>query len=52
VVFTVTTVVGDKVEVDGNHPLAGETLHFSVEITGVREAVQDELKKCSDPSCC
>ena len=51
-VFTVKAVVGDKIEVDGNHPLAGETLHFSVEITGVREAAQDELNQCSDPSCC
>lgn len=51
-VFTVKAVVGDKIEVDGNHPLAGETLHFSVEITGVREAAQDELKQCNDPSCC
>jgi FKBP-type peptidyl-prolyl cis-trans isomerase SlyD len=51
-VFTVKAVVGDKIEVDGNHPLAGETLHFSVEIIGVREADQDELKQCNDPSCC
>ena len=51
-VFTVKGLVGDKIEVDGNHPLAGETLNFSVEITGVREAAQDELKQCNDPSCC
>lgn len=42
-VFTVKAVVGDKIDVDGNHPLAGETLHFSVEITEVREATQEEL---------
>ena len=42
-VFTVKAVVGDKIDVDGNHPLAGETLHFSVEITGVREATEEEL---------
>lgn len=51
-VFTVKAVVGDKIEVDGNHPLAGETLHFSVKITEVREAAEDELNQCSDPSCC
>ena len=51
-VFTVKAVVGDKIEVDGNHPLAGQTLNFSVEITGVREANKDELKQCNDPSCC
>lgn len=35
-------VEGDQVIVDGNHPLAGETLHFSVEILGIREATRDE----------
>ena len=42
-VFTVKAVVGDKIEVDGNHPLAGETLHFSIEVAGVRDATQEEL---------
>ena len=42
-VFTVKAVVGDKIHVDGNHPLAGETLHFSIEVTGVRDATQEEL---------
>ena len=42
-VFTVKAVVGDKIDVDGNHPLAGATLHFSVEITEVRAATQEEL---------
>lgn len=40
---TVTEVEGDEVTVDGNHPLAGETLHFDVEVTGVREATEEEL---------
>ncbi|MEO1873013.1 MAG: peptidylprolyl isomerase, partial [Cobetia sp.] len=35
---TVTKVEGDTVTVDGNHPLAGETLNFDVQITNVREA--------------
>ena len=42
-VFTVKVVVGDKIQVDGNHPLAGATLHFSVEIMGIRDATQEEL---------
>ena len=29
--------------VDGNHPLAGETLYFSVEIVNVREATDAEV---------
>ena len=39
----VTAVEGDEVTVDGNHPLAGETLHFAVEITEVREASVEEV---------
>ena len=42
-VFTVKAVVGDKIHVDGNHPLAGETLYFSIEIMGVRNATEEEL---------
>ncbi|GJL79842.1 MAG: peptidyl-prolyl cis-trans isomerase [Nitrospinaceae bacterium] len=41
--FTVMDVQNDDVFVDGNHPLAGQTLHFSVEIVGIREATQEEL---------
>ena len=38
-VVTVTGVIqGDMVTVDANHPLAGENLHFDVEITDIREA--------------
>lgn len=40
---TVTAVTGDMVTVDGNHPLAGETLNFDVEITEVRAATLEEL---------
>ncbi len=42
--FTVTKVDGDNVHMDGNHPLAGETLHFDVEIFEVRDATQEELE--------
>lgn len=42
-ILTVVEVQDDRVVVDGNHPLAGETLHFSVEITEVREATEEEL---------
>ncbi|MGR9100912.1 MAG: FKBP-type peptidyl-prolyl cis-trans isomerase [Gammaproteobacteria bacterium] len=43
VVVTVTKIEGDDITIDGNHPLAGETLTFDVEIEGVREATADEL---------
>lgn len=39
----VTKVEGDQATVDGNHELAGETLHFAVEITKVRDATLEEL---------
>jgi FKBP-type peptidyl-prolyl cis-trans isomerase SlyD len=43
-VFTVTALVGDMVTLDGNHPLADQTLHFNVEVTEVRAATEEELE--------
>jgi FKBP-type peptidyl-prolyl cis-trans isomerase SlyD len=40
--IVVKSIDGDTVTVDGNHPLAGETLHFEIEITDVREASLEE----------
>jgi len=42
--FTVTAVVGDMITLDGNHPLADQTLHFNVDVVGVREATSEELE--------
>ncbi|HHJ38783.1 MAG: peptidylprolyl isomerase [Methylothermaceae bacteria B42] len=42
-VLTVVEVKDDEVVVDGNHPLAGQTLHFSVDIAEVRDATEEEL---------
>jgi FKBP-type peptidyl-prolyl cis-trans isomerase SlyD len=39
---TVTDIGAEHVTVDGNHPLAGKTLHFAVEVTDVREATEEE----------
>ncbi|ASJ97602.1 MULTISPECIES: peptidylprolyl isomerase [Shewanella] len=39
----VTEVKDDVVVVDGNHPLAGQTLNFSVEVLSVREASEEEI---------
>jgi FKBP-type peptidyl-prolyl cis-trans isomerase SlyD len=43
VIYTITDIAEDKVVVDGNHPLAGQTLHFSGTVTAVRAATADEL---------
>ena len=42
-VVTVVDVDGDNITIDGNHPLAGKTLHFDVAVVGVREASADEV---------
>ncbi len=39
----VVRVERDFVTVDGNHPLAGRTLHFSVEVADVRKATHEEV---------
>ena len=39
----IARIEGDEVTVDGNHPLAGQTLHFAVEVIGVRDASLEEL---------
>lgn len=43
-IFTVTGLENDKVQVDGNHPLAGQTLHFDVEVVEIRDATKEELE--------
>ncbi|MBS1545778.1 MAG: peptidylprolyl isomerase [Bacteroidetes bacterium] len=40
---TVKEVSANEVLIDANHPLAGVTLNFDVEVTDVREATADEL---------
>jgi FKBP-type peptidyl-prolyl cis-trans isomerase SlyD len=39
---TVTGIGDEQVTVDGNHPLAGKTLHFAVEVADVRPATEQE----------
>ena len=41
--FTVTDIADDKVVLDGNHPLAGIALRFSVTVEAVREASDEEI---------
>lgn len=42
--ITVVSVENDEVTIDGNHTLAGVTLHFAVDIIEVREATAEELE--------
>jgi FKBP-type peptidyl-prolyl cis-trans isomerase SlyD len=43
-VVTVVAMDENEVTVDGNHPLAGLTLTFDVEIVDVREATAEEIE--------
>ncbi|WP_338844523.1 peptidylprolyl isomerase [Massilia sp. W12] len=43
VIFTVTRIVDDMVELDGNHPLAGIALRFFLEVEEVRAATDEEI---------
>lgn len=44
IAVVITEIEGDEVTVDGNHPLAGETLHFAIEIVDVRAASDEEVQ--------
>jgi FKBP-type peptidyl-prolyl cis-trans isomerase SlyD len=63
--YTVIELAGNEVRCSANHPLAGVTLHFNLEVMEIREATEAELSQgrplppggiqqsgcCSDPSC-
>jgi len=40
----IAELAGDTVMLDLNHPLAGETLYFDVEVIGIRPATAEELE--------
>jgi FKBP-type peptidyl-prolyl cis-trans isomerase SlyD len=42
-VVTVAAIEGDEVLLDANHPLAGQQLHFDVELISTRTATPQEL---------
>lgn len=43
-IYTVTEITEETVVVDGNHPLAGQTLNFECTVTDVRPATPEELQ--------
>ena len=44
VTFSVTEISNGVARLDGNHPLAGQSLVFEVEIQGIREATDEEIR--------
>lgn len=46
-IMRVIEVKPDAVVLDGNHPLAGETLRYSVRIRDVRPATQEEIERAA-----
>jgi FKBP-type peptidyl-prolyl cis-trans isomerase SlyD len=42
-VFNVIKIKGDTVMLDGNHPLAGKALRFTLKVTAVRAASEEEI---------
>lgn len=45
IAFTVTTIEDGIVSLDGNHPLAGQSLIFEVEIQAIRDATAEEIRE-------
>jgi FKBP-type peptidyl-prolyl cis-trans isomerase SlyD len=43
-VFTVVKIKGDQVMLDGNHPMAGKTLRFQIQVVDVRAASDEEIQ--------
>ena len=48
-IMAVDRIEENSVLLDGNHPLAGNQLHFDVEVVGVRQATDDELTEAQNP---
>ncbi|HLQ26083.1 MAG TPA: peptidylprolyl isomerase [Acidiferrobacterales bacterium] len=42
-VITVVGVEGDRITIDGNHPLAGRMLSFAIKVVDVRDATPEEV---------
>ncbi len=43
VMFKVTRIAGGKLTIDGNHPMAGQTVTFKVDVVSIRDASPDEI---------
>ncbi|MEW6330011.1 MAG: peptidylprolyl isomerase [Pseudomonadota bacterium] len=43
IMLTVTRIEGDRITVDANHPLAGQTISFEVTVQDIRDATPEEI---------
>ncbi|MBX3017220.1 MAG: FKBP-type peptidyl-prolyl cis-trans isomerase [Bdellovibrionaceae bacterium] len=43
--YRVARILGDAIELDGNHPLAGQDLAFEIEAFEVRDATAEEIEE-------
>ncbi|MBI3574555.1 MAG: FKBP-type peptidyl-prolyl cis-trans isomerase [Gammaproteobacteria bacterium] len=44
IVLVVTRIEADKITVDANHPLAGQTITFEVTVRDIRDATPEEIR--------
>lgn len=47
--YRVVRLFKDFVQLDGNHPLAGQDLNFEIEALDVRDATPDEIIEANEP---
>jgi FKBP-type peptidyl-prolyl cis-trans isomerase SlyD len=47
----VKSIEGDEITLDANHPLAGRTLTYDVEVMAVREGSEEELEALAGSHC-
>ena len=45
--FRVKDIKPEQVLLDGNHPLAGQNLHFSISVVDIRNATEEEINRGS-----
>ncbi len=43
--FTVSHIEGGRLTVDGNHPLAGKSLVFTIDVLEIRDATPEEIRQ-------
>jgi len=48
--FFVSRIENGKLTVNGNHPLAGKTLVFHIEVRDIRDATQEEIQHAGTPA--